>query len=388
MKIAFFADTFQPQRNGVATSVGFLASTLRKFGNKVYVFAPKIKGHKDSEKDVFRIPSSRWWPTIPDSARIPLPALSPVWMKIVSKDYDIIHAHGNGFFSMVGYVIARQKNIPFVLTFHTLFNRYTHYILNGKLISPKMADSVLRIFGNRCDGVVTPSEKMRQELIKMGIKKPITVIPNFVDLTRFENVSPGFLHDNYNIPKDYLILLTAGRLAKEKNLDFIVKTFEKVAKGYKKVQLVIAGEGPQKKHLEKLAVSLKLSDRITFTDGIDIDKMPFIYKDADIFVFASTSDVHPMVAIEAAASGLPMVVVNDRAYEAEVTDGENGFSLPLDTDLFSKKIILLLKSPALRKKFGEVSIKITKSNIDEKAIIGKLVNLYQDCLSVYNKNRK
>ena len=380
MKIAFFADTYYPQRNGIATSVGSLYSTLKKFGNKVYVFAPKIKGYKDTEKDIFRIPSSRMWPTIPDSARLPLPALSPVWMKIVLKDYDLVHAHGNGFFSMLGLVVAKQKNIPFVLTFHTLLNRYAHYILNGRLITPKMADFGLKVFANRCDGVITSSEKMKQALIKMGVKKEITVIPNFVDLKRYAVKNEGFLHVNYNIPKDHKILLTVGRLAKEKNLEFIVQTFAKIAKINKKVHLVIVGEGSQKKSLMNLTKKLKLEDKTIFTDGIDIDKMPFVYKDADIFVFASTSEVHPMVTIEASASGLPLVLVNDKAYENEVVNGENGFSLPLDTGEFAQKIILLLKNPILRKKFGEASLKKAKSNINEKATISKLVNLYQDCI--------
>ncbi|OGE64599.1 hypothetical protein A3J13_02140 [Candidatus Daviesbacteria bacterium RIFCSPLOWO2_02_FULL_36_8] len=380
MKIAFFADTYYPQRNGVATSVGSLASALKKFKNKVYVFAPKIKGFVDNEKDIFRIPSSRMWPTIPDSARLPLPALSPVWMKIVLKDYDLVHAHGNGFFSMLGLVVAKQKNIPFVLTFHTLLNRYAHYILNGKLITPKMADFILKVFANRCDGVITSSEKMKQELIKMGVKKEITVIPNFVNLKKFAVKNQYFLHKNYNIPSNHQIILTVGRLAKEKNIEFIIKTFSKVSRNFKKVHLVIAGEGPQKKHLLNLSINLKLEKKITFTDGIDIDKMPLVYKDADIFVFASTSEVHPMVAIEASASGLPLVLVNDKAYAQEVVNGENGFSLPLNQEEFAQKIILLLKNPLLREKFGKASLKKAKINTDEGMIVKKLMNVYEDCL--------
>lgn len=380
MKIAFFADTYYPQRNGVATSVGSLATALRKFKNKVFVFAPKIKGFVDKEKDIFRIPSSRMWPTIPDSARLPLPALSAVWMKIVLKDYDLVHAHGNGFFSMLGLVTAKQKNVPFVLTFHTLLNRYTHYILNGKVLNEKVADAILRIFSNRCDGVITSSEKMKQALIKMGVKKKITVIPNFVDLKKFAVKNQHFLHNNYNIPSDHQIILTVGRLAKEKNMEFIIKTFAKVVKNFKKVHLVIAGEGPQKKHLINLSLKLKLEKKITFTEGIDIDKMPYVYKDGDIFVFASTSEVHPMVAIEAIASGLPIIVTNDKAYEKEVINGENGFSIPLNQEEFAQKICLLLKNPDLRKKFGKASVRIARANSDEKMIIQKLMSVYKDCL--------
>ena len=108
--------------------------------------------------------------------------------------------------------------------------------------------------------------------------------------------------------------------------------------------------------------------------------MPLVYKDADIFVFASTSEVHPMVAIEASASGLPLVLVNDKAYAQEVVNGENGFSLPLNQEEFAQKIILLLKNPLLREKFGKASLKKAKINTDEGMIVKKLMNVYEDCL--------
>lgn len=382
MKIALFADTYYPQRNGVATSVGFLTSALRKFGHKVYVFAPKIKGHEEKETDTLRIPSSRLWPRLPDSARLPLPIPSPAWWEIIRKDYNIIHAHGNGLFSLIGYVVAKIKGIPFVLTFHTLFDKYTHYILKGKIISPKKADFILRVFANRCDGVVAPSEKMRQKLVEIGVKKPIEVIPNFIDISEFKLRQKGFLHTKFNIQRDLKILLTVGRLGKEKNFEFIIRLFAKIAKKETAVQLVIVGGGREENNLKKLIKQLDLTKKVTMTGEIDIKQMPYVYSDADIFVFASTTESQGMVVLEAAAVGLPLVLVKDEAYEAVIKNGVNGFILPLKEEAFVSKIRLLIKHPNMRKEFGTNSIKIARSNIEEKTIVSKHINLYQSLLKL------
>src|SRR5882762_5149367 len=75
----------------------------------------------------------------------------------------------------------KMKRIPFLLTFHTLHAKYAHYFLNGRVIKPRMIETGLRLFANLCDGIITPSEKMKNELIRYGVKKSIHVIPNFVE---------------------------------------------------------------------------------------------------------------------------------------------------------------------------------------------------------------
>ncbi len=380
MRIGFFADTYYPQKNGVATGVGFLNSILRKHGDRVIVAAPKIKGYQDLEPNILRIPSSKLWPTLPDSVRLPLPLPFSVWQQIYKEDYDIIHAHGNGLFSLIGLIIAKRKKIPFVLTFHTLFNKYTHYILSGKLITPKIVDQGLKFFGNLCDGVIVPSEKMKQELIRIGIKKPITLIPNFIDTSKFTPGKSNFLHSLFGIPKNRQILLSVGRLAKEKNFEFIISFFAKIVKDFKHVQLVIVGEGPEKQNLINLIKEKKLQEYVTLTDGISIDQMPQVYQDADIFVFTSTTETQGLVTLEAAAAGLPLVLVTDEAYKDVIEDGINGYVLPAEENVFTQKIIFLLQNPSLQKKFGENSIKKSRF-ISEKKIIDTLMKVYQDCLA-------
>ena len=99
MKIGLFFDTYYPQKNGVATSALYLTQALRKIGNQVFVVVPKIKGYITQDKDEFRIPSIKAWPSLPDSVRIPTLMPDKVWLEIFKQNYDIIHSDGNGFFS-------------------------------------------------------------------------------------------------------------------------------------------------------------------------------------------------------------------------------------------------------------------------------------------------
>lgn len=381
MKIGLFFDTYYPQKNGVATSGVYLTQALRKKGYQVSVVLPAIKGHIDLDPDVLRIPSMRVWPTIPDSVRMPTLTPSRIWQKIFNLDYDIIHADGNGFFSLIGLFVARRKKIPYIFTFHTLFSHYTHYFLKGKLLTPNLVNFGLKKFGNLCDGIIAPSEKMKDELIKIGIKKPIEVIPSFIDLDKFHISKKGFLHQKYKIPKQHKILLSVGRLEKEKNFEFVIKVFQQVARNNLNVHLVIAGEGSNRKNLEKQISDFKLEKKVHLIGDIDMYTMPKVYQDADIFVFASFAETQGLCVLEAAASGLSLVLVNDSAYKGMIADKKNGFSLPLDAIQFVDKIILLLKDSKTRQMFGEKSKQIVRSNFEEGQLVDKLIELYKSYIS-------
>ncbi len=378
MRIAYFTDSYYPQQNGVSTFVRYSVRSLIKKGHTVHIFCPKIKGYKDKEDYIHRIPSIRLLPSLPDNIRLPLPIPHKTIWEIIKFDFDVVHAHGNGLFSLIGLVAARSKKVPYILTFHTQVGRYTHYFLKGKVIRPALVNAVLlKRFGNLCDGVITPSKKMQQELIKAGVKKEIEIIPNFLDLSRFNIKNDHFLHDGFNVAKNIPILLTVGRLGKEKNFEFMLEIFSEVLKRDDKVYLFIVGEGLGKKELIKIAKKLKIYKRVIFTGGINIDLMPKVYADADIFVFPSTSEVHPMVAIEAAAAKLPLVVANDGAFDGLVINNKNGFRLPPDKTIFADKIIQLLKSPQICRKFGLESRKIVEKNYNPDILSDRLIKYYK-----------
>src|SRR3989338_8671805 len=113
MRIGFFTDGFLPQPDGVTTSVFESAKEHRRRGHEVFIIAPKDPGYVD--------PEIRMGLSLPDKAL----------RKIISMDFDIIHGHSGGPVSLLGSQVARAKKIPCVVTYHTLWNRYTHYFFKG-----------------------------------------------------------------------------------------------------------------------------------------------------------------------------------------------------------------------------------------------------------------
>ena len=385
MRIAFFTDNYLPQPSGIATSVDYFARFLRKSGHTVYIFAPKTRGFKGREDHVFRLPSVRVMPSLPDGARLPLPIPSKNFWKIIEFDFDIIHAHGNGAFSLLGMVVARAKKVPFVSTFHIQVDQFAHYFLKGKLIKPKLMDKFfLKKFGKLCDGLIAPSKKMQDQLIAVGVNKNIPVIPNFVELGKFKNQKKGFLHKKCHIPESSPVLLSVGRIGKEKNFEFLVRAFKNLTMSDPKVHLVIVGpDWGEVKRLKKLARQLNLSQTVHFIGSVKLDEMPKVYADADIFVFASKSEVHPMVAIEAAASGLPLVVIKDSAYKGIVVNNKNGFMVTEDKEIFAKALLKLLHNRKLLKKFKKNSLNLAKSKFGPEILINKTLLFYAQTIKDY-----
>lgn len=389
MKIGLFTDTYYPQLNGVANFVRYCAAFLNKKGHQADVFAPSIRGFKETEKNIHRIPSVLALPGLPDFIRLPIPIPHKTFLKMIRFDFDLIHAHGNGLFSLIGLAVARVKHVPFILTFHTQVGNYTHYFLKGKLIKPNLLNAILlKRFGNLCDGIITPSHKMKQELIQAGVKKEITVIPNFLDLSEFDIKKNNFLRSNFHIGEDKEIILSVGRLGKEKNLDFLLEIFAEVYFKRASAVLVIVGEGFEKNRLIELSKKLKVSDRVVFTSGIEAKLIPQVYTSADIFITPSISEVHPMVAIEAASAGLPLLVADDLAFAGLVENGRNGYMLPLEKDKFAQKIIELLSDKNKRKKFGQASKEIVSSKYHPEILSDKLLKYYEQALKDYQNVKK
>ena len=386
MKIALFADTYYPDLNGVVISVDNIARELRAKGHKVYIFAPKIKStHKDLDLDLIRLPSIKILSKVEPEIHSPIPWFNKEFRRMFKEDYDIIHAHGNGPYSALGLIVARIKHIPFAMTFHTVHSLYTHYIFGGKLIKPGHVELFLKIFANRCDSILTVSQKMKDELRRYGVKKHIYVTPNFLDLKRFRSLKKGYLHKKLNLPEDIQIIITVGRIGKEKNIDFLLRMFEKVYAENKNAHFVIIGQGPEKENLEKLAEKLGISDRVHFTGKISYEFMPQAYHDSDIFVFASFTETQGIVVLEADAAGVPSVLNDDAAFKNMVYDGKNGFLVSLDEDEFAEKILNLLKNVKLRKKMSIEARKIAFEDFNPEVLTNNLLEIYEKTIDEARK---
>ncbi|OGY32667.1 MAG: hypothetical protein A3A57_02710 [Candidatus Woykebacteria bacterium RIFCSPLOWO2_01_FULL_41_12] len=381
MKIAFFTETYYPELNGVSVSLDFVKKQLERKGHEVFIFAPKVRGYQSFDDHVIRLSTVRVINSEPKQ-RLVLPIPNSTFRKMMSLKFDVIHAHGGGFSSLVGYQLALLKGYPFVLTYHTYIEKYTHYFfVKNSLVTGAIARQGSKFMCNLSDIVVVPTKKMKKVLEKYGVKKEIQVVPNPIDLTMFKKGRGGFLHQKLKLPKESIILLTASRLGKEKNLDFLIKSFALVARELPFARLVLVGDGPERERLETLAAELGLEKTVILTGYIDTKQMPLVYSDADIFLFASTSETQGMVIPEAAACGLPIVAVRDEAFSDLVVDDYNGYLVSENRKKFAAKLTFLIKNQQKRDQFGKNSVRLVNKIFDVDYAVKNLEAVYQKAIA-------
>jgi len=382
MNIAMFVDSYKPQINGMVTSVDIFKRYLEKKDHGTYVFAPRIKGAK-REAGVFRFRS------IPFQAykeyRIGVPYRIPITKRIKKINFDVVHIHSPFSMGATGIGFAKYYKLPVIGTFHTLFPDYMHYAIRVKKLQEskivkKIFDrtswSYLRWFYNKCDIVIAPSEEIRDVLIKRGIKKEVIAIPTGIEIKKRKPSSKKTLRKKYGF-NDENIIIHVGRLSKEKNIDFIIKSLKKILKN-KKAILVITSDGPYRKELEAYAKRMDLKHEIIFTGYLSERALSDYYNLADLFVLASKTETQGIVLAEAAISKLPMVIL-----DAPVTSNfvkENDLGIISDSKNFSANVTKLLGSKSLREKYIRNSEKVEeKYNITR--CTDRLLEAYEQAIA-------
>lgn len=345
LNIAVFTDSYKPYVSGVVNSIDTFHREMHRLGHKYFIFAPGYPGYADSEPGVFRFRSVKA-PTNPDF-RLAIP-LSPSVTGLLKKlQVDVVHTHSPFLMGGLGARSAHRLGLPLVFTYHTLYEEYVHYSPIARGLAKRLMRKISRDYCNKCDAVVTPTQVIRDLLVRYGVRTEIAVNPTGIDLTTYENLDRNWLRLKYGIPAEHRILLFVGRLGEEKNVRFLLRSFARVADADPKTTLVLVGGGPLREELERQAQNAGLASRVVFTGPMLPSVMPRAYAGGDIFVFASMTDTQGMVITEAMAAGLPVVAV--RAYGAAnvIDDGINGLLTSNDETEFAEAMALLLTDTTL-----------------------------------------
>jgi 1,2-diacylglycerol 3-alpha-glucosyltransferase len=361
MKIGIFTDSYIPYTSGVVTSITTFKEELNKLGHQIYIFAPSYPGYEDKETGVYRYFSVNN-PTNPDFA-LAIPVYPGMNLLLNKLELDIIHVHSPFTMGLVGKHMANRHHLPLVFTYHTLYDQYAHYVPIAPEVAKEMALKFSNNFCNKCDHVVVPSNKIKNLLLSYGIVSPITVIPTGVPLHKFKGQQGNWLREKYAIPENRKILLFAGRLTKEKNLEFLVRAFGNLRKDMPDTTLVLTAQGPLENELKDLAgdLGMKLDLDIIFTGAQPFDTLVQIYYSADLFVFSSLTETQGLVLIEAMAAGLPVVAVKAFGVEDMVDSGTEGILTECNIDEFTNAIKTILSDDRLYKQYSLNALKKAES---------------------------
>lgn len=361
LRIGLFTDTYAPQVNGVSISLQLISEGLKKRGHQVTIFAPRFPGYKDDQSNVMRLPSLKYLNNPPIYVAV-LGTPRSTW-SLTRRHFDVLHAHSPLSVGLLAYLTASTKRLPLIYTYHTSITDYTHYVkfIGGTSVMKYAARWFSAASTNLGDQIVVPSPKFERLLHEQKVRRNIHVVPNGIDLSSFQTAkNPGSIRRKLGIKPDAPILLTVGRMDPEKRLDFVVDAFVRIAGNNPDVHLVFAGDGSARKSIESQALGTKVKDRIHFLGMVARAELPDVLHDADLFLSASTTEVHPISVIEAIASGLPIVAVKDEAFEGMIENDQNGYMVPLNLETYADTISALLTDREKLTRFGKHSAALSE----------------------------
>ncbi|MBQ0011401.1 MAG: glycosyltransferase family 4 protein [Clostridiales bacterium] len=396
MNIAIITDTYFPDINGVTSSIYTLAIALRKKGHRVYVFAASennspIIRRVSKHPPVFRIPSIPMVLVRPYRTTMPVSFRTARILKRLK--IDIIHTQTEFSMGFVGLSAGVACHLPVVHTYHTMLEDYTHYILNGKvtgIITPELAQKFSKVFCNKPTGLIVPTEKVKNSLQEYGVKKPIYVIPTGINLEPFrkENFDPdeiAALREKFGIRPDDKILLSLGRVAKEKSINRIIEQMPLIVKKMPEVRLLIVGDGPALPELRELAERRKVTDNVIFAGAAPYSEIGKYYQLGDVFISCSTSETQGLTYYEAMAAGLPVIAKKDDAVSALFEDGVNARLFPKEDEI-PNIVEEILSDPVVAARYSQNAAN-TVTTYSAETFANRVEEAYQNAIARYVRQK-
>ncbi len=382
MRLLMLSDVYFPRVNGVSTSIQTTRRALGRLGHAVTLIAPAYAEPYADDADILRVPGRRVM-LDPEDRLMHWGELMRLGRGLAGQGFDLLHIHTPFAAHYAGLRLARAFGLPLVETYHTFFEQYLeHYI-------PFLPDVLLRLAarrltasqGNAVDALIAPSRAIRDQLLRYGVRTPVEVIPTGIDLDAWRAPQGPDPRPALGLEPDQPMLLYVGRLAFEKNVEFLLHMFVHVLAKRPEARLVLAGDGPAAGHLRQRAAQLGLHEKVLFVGYLPRDgALQALYRAADVFVFASTTETQGLVLIEAMALGTPVVAVAEMGTRDILREGEGCLIAPLDAEGFAARVLELLAHPHLASKLASRAV-LAADAWREDTIALRLLALYAEVIA-------
>lgn len=346
MRIALVTDTYLPEVNGVTTVLAVMRQGLKARGHDVLVAAPAYPTPGPDDDGVYRRKSVPC-PGYPQ-VRLSSPFGGDVRRWLDTFRPDLLHVITEGPLGRIGRAYALKHALPLVTSFHTDFPRYAARYLGRWAVPP--AQAYLRRFHGAARLTQTPSETTCEELRGLGLAHAV-VWGRGVDGSLFQPSRRSDARRAELGATDRALVLHVGRLAVEKDVDTLVAAFRQAsARLGARAVFCVAGDGPKAAEVRAAlpgARHLGFLPRATLAD---------LYADADLFVFPSPTETCGLVALEAMASGLPVVSADEGGVRENMRDGLNGRMVRAgNSDAFADAIVALVEDREQREALGQAA---------------------------------
>lgn len=381
MHILMISDVFFPRINGVSTSIKLFRQTLLAMGHQVTLIAPDY-GNQDKQEGILRIPSRKVI-LDPEDRMMSINRIMDLLPELRKKNIDLIHIHTPFVAHYAGVKLAKALDIPCVETYHTFFEEYLyHYFpLVPKSWMRYLARHFTRNQCNSVDRVITPSTAMHEVLVQYGVTTDAEIIPTGIELDELRAGQGDLFRDKYDIDRNRPVIVHVGRVAHEKNIDFLLTMLAQLCKKVPDVLMVIAGEGPAREHLKKQTSRLGLEKHVKFIGYLSRDgDLLDCYCAGDAFVFASRTETQGLVLLEAMALGVPVVSTAVMGTKDILAPQKGAIVSNEYPDEFADKVHQVISNRDLRAQLSREAIDYVKE-WTALAMAEKLVVFYQDLLN-------
>ncbi len=342
LRISIVTETYPPEVNGVAMTIGRLVEGLWARGHAVQLIRPRQhrgdRPRHEERLDILPVPGF----PIPfyQELRMGLPSGQLLVEQWRQAPPDVVHIVTEGPLGGSALHAARRLGLRVFSGFHTNFHSYSRHYGIGILARPII--TYLRRFHNRTDCTLAPTAELAEELRALGFTN-LRVLARGVDTRLFHPERRDLaLRRSWGAEPTDLVALYVGRLAAEKNLQVVLAAYQALQAIRPTARLVLVGDGP-------LAARLRARHPgIVFPGariGVDLAAH---YASADLFLFPSLTETFGNVTLEAMASGLAVVAFDYAAAHQHIVHGCNGLLVRRgDPAAFVATVRRLAEEPAL-----------------------------------------
>jgi len=363
MRIGMMVDVYKPHVSGITHYISLNKKYLEQAGHEVFIFTFGDLDFPDEETNVIRSPGL---PLVDTGYYLNFRYSRKA--KALLLTMDLVHVHHPFLSGRLALRYCRPLHIPIVFTNHTRYDLYAQAYM--PILPEEISDSFLQSymppFCTAVDLVISPSLGVVDVLRKLGVACQIEVVPNGVELDRFQQTYSEDGRAKFGFTTDDTLLVYSGRLGPEKNIDFLLRSFSGAAEAVDRVHLLLIGGGPEEENLKKLASQLGITDRVHFIGMIEYELMPRFLSMCDLFVTASVTEVHPLSVIEAMASGLPALGIHSVGVGDIIEDSRTGLLASQNQAAFAAKMTRLCLDKDLRLKMGNSARQVSEKYAIER----------------------
>lgn len=324
LKLAFVTETYPPEINGVARTIGLTVESMCARGHRIQLVRPRENAADVllDERELAHVLVTGV--TIPryQELKLGLPAKRRLLRLWQADPPDLVHIVTEGPLGGSALRAAKTLGLPVSSDFHTNFHSYSkHY---GFGIFGKLVAGYLRQLHNKADCTMVPTRQVKAELTTQGFKN-LFVVGHGINTALFTPARRSReLRASWGCQGDETVALCVGRLAPEKNLNLFVEAAHAMRVVDPKVKVVLVGDGPEGPALRRAHPDFVFSGTRVGGD------LAAHYASADVFIFPSVTETFGNVTLEAMASGLCVVAFDYAAAANYIVHGESGMLAPFD----------------------------------------------------------